>query len=70
MLPSCKVRMSADDQVRLPEEYCVLVPFPADASAVNSLAPTPDGSPEARKLTFHEPGTILTQCSYWHHQYL
>lgn len=58
--------LPAADHVTLPDEGPVLIAFPADVSAVNSLAPTPDGSPEARKLTFHEPGIHPVTCLACH----
>ena len=43
---------SADEQAPLPTEDFA---FPAEA-ALGNFMPTPDGSPEVKHLSFHEPG--------------
>ena len=44
--------VNTDDQAPLPTEEFA---FPAEAAAGNPL-PTPEGSPEVKRLSFHEPG--------------
>ena len=46
----------ADDQAALPSEsFAEAFQFPADASA-SYVMPTPEGSPEVKRLSYHEPG--------------
>ncbi|DBA94911.1 hypothetical protein WJX77_007238 [Trebouxia sp. C0004] len=45
-----------DDQAKLPTEgFAQGFAFPGEASATNVTLPTPEGSPEAKRLTYHEP---------------
>ena len=53
---------NTDDQATLPNEsFAQAFHFPADASASN-IIPTPEGSPEVKKLSYHEPGKPRCLC--------
>jgi hypothetical protein len=55
------LRVCTDDQAKLPTEgFAQGFAFPGEASATNVTLPSPEGSPEAKQLTYHEPGESLS----------
>lgn len=55
------LRVCTDDQAKLPTEgFAQGFAFPGEASATNVTLPTPEGSPEAKRLSYHEPGESLS----------